>query len=66
MSDSPGFWQLACHIVDSSWRREPYTLCLSGKYCLLYAPIEISIDSGTTIAVLMTRDRGLLEVSVWI
>ena len=63
MGDSPGFWQLASHIVVSSLRLEPYTLCLSGEYCLLYAPIEISIDSGTTIAVLMTKHRGLFEVS---
>ncbi len=58
MGDSPGFCLLA-----SSLRPEPYTLCLSGECCPLYAPIEISIDSGTTIAVLMTRGRGLFEVS---
>jgi CBS domain-containing protein len=63
MGDSPGFWQLASHIVVSSLRPEPYTLCLSGEYCLLYAPIEIPIDSGTAIAVVMMKGRGFFEFS---
>ena len=57
MGDSLGFWQLVSHILVSSLRPEPYTLYLSGEHCLLYAPIEISIDSGTAIAVVMIEDR---------
>ena len=55
MGDSLGFWQLVSHILASSLRPEPYTLCLSGEHCLLYAPIEMPIDSGTAIAVVMIR-----------
>ena len=55
MGDSLGFWQLVSHILVSSLRPEPYTLCLSGEHCLLYAPIEILIDSGTAIAVVMIK-----------
>jgi len=39
MGDSLGFWQLVSHILVSSLRPEPYTLCLSGEHCLLYALI---------------------------
>ena len=63
MGDSLGFWQLVSHILVSSLRPEPYTLCLSREHCLLYAPIEILIDSGTAIAVVIIKGRGLFEVS---
>jgi hypothetical protein len=62
MGDSLGFWHLVSHILVSSLRPEPYTLCLSGEHCLLYAPIEILIDSGTPIAVVMIKSGVCLRL----